>query len=236
MQPDGLVPRYVSNKHFALQSELPLFGFALKELLDDETEVCPELYAALAKAFDWWHNERYCPERKIFYYLHRYEPGCCKKLPFADTPPEFAPDLNACIILWLDALAAMAKKLGKDEESAKYAALAAETRTALVERLWNGNSFFHMNIMDQPVCEGHPRTLLPIIMADTLPEDITAAVAGAIPAEPGEDVIYLAYGLRKADSAKLKAIADKVYAELSKLPIMTVRQAITLLLVCGTAN
>lgn len=236
MQEDGLVPRYVSNKYFALEAELPLFGLALKELLDEDTEVRPGLYDALTRAFAWWKNERYCPERKIFYYLHRYEPGCCKKLPFANTPPEFAPGLNACIILWLDALALMAKKLGKDGEAAEYAATAAETRAAMLERLWNGKSFFHMNIMDVPVCEGHPRALLPIILSDSLPAGISAAVAEAIPAESSEDAIFLAYGLRNAGPDKLKAIADKVYSELSTLPFMTVRQALTLLLVCGAAN
>ena len=236
MQEDGLVPRYVSNKYFALEAELPLFGFALKELLDEDTEVCPELYAALTKAFGWWRNERYCPERKIFYYLHRYEPGCCKKLPFADVPPEFAPDLNALILLWVEALAAMAKKLGKDTEAAEYTTIAEETRAGLCNLLWNGKEFYHKNIMDQPVCEGHPRALLPIILAGSMPADVAAAVAKAIPAEATEDAVFLAYGLRTADKAKCKTLAAKVYGELSTLPIMTVRQALTLLLVCGAAN
>ncbi len=236
VQEDGLVPATVSNKYFELKAQLPLFGFALKELIDEDTEVCPELYEGLAKAFSWWRNERYCPERKIFYYLHRYEPACCKKLPFADVPPEFAPDLNALILLWAEALAAMAKKLGKDAEAAEYAAIAEETRAGLLARLWNGREFFHMNIMDQPVCEGHPRALLPIILADSLPADVAAAVAAAIPTEPSADALLLVYGLRKAAPAKAKALAAKVYGELSTLPIMSVREALTLLLVCGAAN
>ena len=40
----------------------------------------------------------------------------------------------------------------------------------------------------------------------------------------------------KAAPAKAKTLAAKVYGELSTLPIMTVRQALTLLLVCGAAN
>ena len=236
VQEDGLVPATVSNKYFELKAQLPLFGFALKELIDEDTEVCPELYEALCKAFSWWRNERYCPERKIFYYLHRYEPACCKKLPFAEVPPEFAPDLNALILLWAEALAAMAKKLGKDAEAAEYATVAAETRENMMARLWNGKEFFHMNIMDQPVCEGHPRALLPIILADSLPADVTAAVAAAVPTDFSADALLLAYGLRKAAPAKAKTLAAKVYGELSTLPIMTVRQALTLLLVCGAAN
>lgn len=235
MQEDGLVPRYVSNKYFALEAQLPLFGLALKELLDEDTEVCPELYEALCKAFGWWRNERYCPERKIFYYLHRYEPGCGNKLPFADVPPEFAPDLNAMMLLWAEALAAMAKKLGKENEAAEYTTIADETRNGLLNRLWNGKEFFHMNIMDQPVCESHPRAHLPVLV-DSLPADVAAATANAFPIVYSEDAIFFAYGLRSVDKAKCKTLAAKVYGELSTLPIMTVRQALTLLLVCGAAN
>ena len=66
--------------------------------------------------------------------------------------------------------------------------------------------------------------------------DVTAAVAAAVPTDFSADALLLTYGLRKAAPAKAKTLAAKVYGELSTLPIMTVRQALTLLLVCGAAN
>ena len=234
MQPDGMLPRQANNRMFLIEAELPLFGLVLRELLAAGAEIPAETFDALCKAYAWWKEERWCCERKLFYYLHRYEPGCCVKLPFADTAPEFAPDLNALMLLWLEALAAIAKQLGRD--AGEYEAAYKETHAALLEKLWAGDHFIFTDILDQTVCQGHPRALLPLLLADSLPAEVKTALADAVPAENSEDALYLACALGGTDPAKLKAIADALRQEASGTEFMNVRQALTLLLVCGMAS
>ena len=229
-RPDGLIPCEVSNRSQLLEATLPLFGFALRELAEG-APVPGELYAGLKKALGWWKNERFCAERGLYYYLHRYEPACSGKLPFADEPPEFAPDLNALLLLWLDAMAVLADGLGLAEEKAAWKAEAEALGAALLARLWDGERFVFLDIHDKPVCAGHPRALLPALL-DTLPEAVLAAVRAAIPAEAGEDALFLAYALRGNGEEKLRAIAAQLKAEAAS-GSMTVRRALTLLLVCG---
>ena len=90
--------------------------------------------------------------------------------------------------------------------------------------------------MDQDDCIGLG-LFVPIVLADSLPADVLATINNEyLPLVCSDDAVFLAYGLRSADKAKCKTLAANVYGKLSTLPIMTVRQALTLLLVCGAAN
>ena len=228
-RPDGLIPRELSNRSQLLEAELPLFGFALQELAAG-APVSEELYCGLKKALGWWKKERFCTERGLYYYLHRYEPACSAKLPFADEAPEFAPDLNTFMILWLDAMAVLADGLGLAEEKSAWEAEGKALLAALLARLWDGERFLFLDIHDKPVCAEHPRALLPVLLGKRLPAKVFDAVCAAVPAEAGDDALFLAYALRGTEKEKLEAIAGQLEAAAAANP-MTVRRALTLLLV-----
>jgi len=231
-QVNGLVPRKASNKTYQLEAEAPLFGYVLNKAGLALTE---EQYQAMVKALGWWREERWCPERKLFYYLHRYEPGCCAKLPFPATAPLFAPDLNALMILWLDELAKAAAALGKADEAAELAELKNTVLASLLERLWKDGGFVFMDILDEIVLDGHPRALLPIILGDLLPAEVYAALAEAVPAQPGEDAVFLALSLKDCREKKA-AIADALRSAFEEDRSMSVRLAAELLLAAGAAQ
>ncbi len=227
IQPNGLVPRQANNKLFLCQAEAPLFGYVMNKA---GLSINEEQYTAMVKALDWWRAERWCPERKLFYYLHRYEPGCCSKRPFAAVPPLFAPDLNALMILWLGELAKAAAALGKAEAAAEYAALKETVFASLMGRLWKGDKFVLMDIRDEVVLEGHPRAHLPIILGDELPAGVYDALAAAVPAELNEDSVFYALALKCGDIAA--ALRSEFEADAS----MSVRSAAAFLLAAGAAQ
>ena len=128
---NGLLPRSVSNRSRLYEAETPMFGVVLRRRPDILDQLGAEDYAGLARALDWWRQERWCPERWAFCYLHRYEPGFGRQDAFPSGQSEFTPVLNACMRLWLNAMATLAERLGKAHDAADYRAQAENLSEAL---------------------------------------------------------------------------------------------------------
>lgn len=168
-QADGLLPKTASNRRFLYEAELPMFGVALAARNDVCDVITEPQYEAMKKAFGWWKANRFCEERGLFYFLHRYEPGCGKKFVFADNAPEFAPELNTYFVLWLDALVKIAGRLGKQEDAVAFSALAIEVTESLRDRLYDGKAYIFKDITDEKVCAGHPAAVMPALLKGSVP-------------------------------------------------------------------
>ena len=221
-QPDGLVPRQANNRMFLWEAEAPLYGVVFKARPDICGALPEEDYKALAEALAWWMKERFCPERKLFYYLHRYEPGCGKKLPFAGTAPEFAPELNVYMALWLEGMSAAAEKLGRKDDAARFGAAAGEVRNSLASRLRDGDGFRFLDITDSPVCEGHPAAAA------------AAALEGLAAPEGNLPTAYALPVLLAAPSGQSRELARSIAAEGREVTTLT--QALTVLAAVDTAE
>ena len=127
---EGAVPSEADNRRRLYESELPLFGVVFSARPDVLGALTEADFEALYRALGWWREFRYCSERGLFFYLHRYEPGCGPKAPFSENAPEFAFELNACMLLWLSAMADLADRLGRPE-AAGLGEAAKKLRTAL---------------------------------------------------------------------------------------------------------
>ena len=144
----GLLPRAADNRSRLPEAELPMFGVVYRARPDLIEATGAALYARMGAALAWWERERFCPERGLFFYRHRYEPGCGRRAPFTGTPPEFAPELNACLWLWLDALSRIAAALGRSDESAGYAQRAQDLAARMRALLWDGSRWRSRNGAD----------------------------------------------------------------------------------------
>ena len=163
---NGLPPRAADNRSRLYEAETPYFGAVLRARPDILAELNAADYAALARALDWWRRERRCPETGHYFYLHRYEPGLGRSVT-PEALPEHAPLLNACMRLWLEAMAAMAERLGKSADAAAYRAEAAELPDVL------------------PAAENVPAALeLPLLLAGE--PDVRRELAARICARPPE--------------------------------------------------
>ena len=130
MDDAGLVPSQANNRTRLYEAEIPFFG-AVYRARSDLKDACGEAdFDAQLKALGWWRENRFCSDRGLFYCLHRFEPGLGRRARFADSAPEFSPDLNICLVLWIDALADIAARLGRPVAE-DLRALAEKTRAAL---------------------------------------------------------------------------------------------------------
>ncbi len=115
MDDNGLVPREADNRSRLYEAETPYFGLVMKARPDVLDAISLRDYELLRRALNWWLSERRCDDGS-FYYLHRYEPGLGKR-----TVPEALPGLssllNACMGMWMDAMAVLTEKYGKQTDA-----------------------------------------------------------------------------------------------------------------------
>lgn len=127
---NGLPPRIADNRGRVYEAETPWFGAVLSARPDILDCLGESDYNALSRALAWWRRERFDPERRRFFYRHRYEPGLGKGVKPEDLE-SLSPLLNACMGLWLAAMARLAERLGRPEEAEACRAAAQDLPDAL---------------------------------------------------------------------------------------------------------
>ena len=221
MDEDGLVPRQADNRRFILEAEAPLFGVVYKARPELIAATGEENYELQKKALSWWQEERWCPERKLFYYLHRYEPGCGKKVYFSEQPPVFAPGLNAYMLLWLKALEQIAGRLNKHEEAAAFAAQAEDVTKNMLSRLSTASGWRSLNILDRVDIESHPGTCMAILADEYLGK--MTPLGKKLPT-------YYALPLMLAAPARARSlVAGRIREAAKNKKIINLRQALAVL-------
>ena len=164
----GLLPCALDNRSRLYEAEIPYFGVVYRARPElKEQCALPELEAQL-RALGWWRRERWCPTRRLFYALHRFEPGCGMRLDFPEKPPEFAPELNICLLLWMEALADISARFGRAEDAAELRGVCGEVRENLTARLWTGTRWQRANILNEPQSPGRGEGCM-ASLADGLP-------------------------------------------------------------------
>ena len=215
---DGLVPGQANNRMFLWEAEVPMFGVVMKARPDICDAVDLDSYQALQDAFEWWMRERFCPERKLFYYLHRFEPGCGKHLPFAETAPEFAPELNMYMVMWIDAMAAIAARVSRGEDAARFAELSETVKGSVDRLLKRDDRFVIIDIRDQEVCQGHPAASAAAVIAG-----MSRTVGGSLPAVYALPVLLLSTG----NGARI--LAEDALRLSAEKNVVNLRQAVLVL-------
>ena len=88
--------------------------------------------------------------------------------------PNASPDLNALVILQMDALARLGRDIGKDEaECAKWEADAKTLTDKLVEKFWNGTEWYTFNPKTGEKSDTHTISLyFTLLLGNRLPQEI----------------------------------------------------------------
>ena len=124
----------------------PLIAWSLAALAEDGASdaLVAELYPALTGYHAWLLKHRRLGDG-LFAWQHPYESGIDNSPRFSNrdesrfnaTAGVAAPDFSAYMVLHDEALAALARRLGREAEAAQFAQEAAEVRAAMNARLWH---------------------------------------------------------------------------------------------------
>ncbi len=187
----GALPDGVSAPQVAWTAvKPPVHGWALVKMLNNRALLTDkrarQAYALLTRWTDWWMNHRDTDGDGIPEYYSGYDSGWDNGTVFDGGGPVASPDLPAYLILQMDALAMLAEKLGEQRQSRGWTHRADCLRTALIERLWNGEQFISRRAWDNTVFPPNGDCLInfvPIILGTRLPKRYRDTLAAAL--EPG---------------------------------------------------
>ncbi|MER6136305.1 trehalase family glycosidase [Streptomyces sp. NPDC001815] len=140
-------------------------------------------YDRLARWTDFWITARRAPRAALPHYQHGNDSGWDNATSFDPERVVVTADLSAFLILQLRELAGLAAELDRPDDARRWTRTADATQAAMVDQLWNGESF-----VARGVHSGDTWTtaglldLMPIVLGEHLPESISGVLATRIEA------------------------------------------------------
>lgn len=166
----------------------PIHGWAFGHLrrrmgTAPDGEGLAETYDRLTRWTDFWRTARRTPGAALPHYQHGNDSGWDNATTFDRERVVVTADLAAFLTLQLHELAELAQELRKPDDVIRWTRAAEETQSALLDQLWTGDRFVARGVDSGDTW--HTSSLLdlmPIVLGEHLPEDISGVLAARIEA------------------------------------------------------
>lgn len=166
----------------------PIHGWAFSQLrrrlpAPPSGQQLAQTYDRLRRWTDFWLTARRAPGARLPHYQHGNDSGWDNATTFDPERVVVTADLSAFLILQMRELAALAGELGRDSEARRWTEAAAETQTALLDQLWNGDRFVTRSAATGDTWSSDCLLdLMPVVLGEHLPAEIGSALADRIKA------------------------------------------------------
>jgi putative isomerase len=176
--PTGSLPDFATDDLYQWNFvKPPIQGWALRWMLRRCGWLTPrhlkEAYAPLARLTDWWLAHRDTDGDGIPAYDHGNDSGWDNATCFDLRPPIEAPDLSAYLVLQMDVLAAIARKLGRSADSARWKARADALLRRLIDHSWRDGAFLAPSSGAHETASGDSLlAFLPLVLGARLPAGV----------------------------------------------------------------
>jgi glycogen debranching enzyme len=171
----GCLPDYVNDagveRNFV---KPPIHGWSIDHLidrggLDDDTVAA--LYEPLRRWTEWWFEHRVYGDDGIPSYNHGNDSGWDNATTFGVGVPVQSPDLLAFLALQMQALARIARRIGRHDEAAGWTRRAGATVRTLCDRFWIEDRFVARDTLTGRVIDSQSLlTFIPLVLGDLLPK------------------------------------------------------------------
>ncbi|MFJ4200781.1 MGH1-like glycoside hydrolase domain-containing protein [Streptomyces sviceus] len=140
-------------------------------------------YDRLARWTEFWLTARRAPGAALPHYQHGNDSGWDNATTFDPERVVVTADLAAFLTLQLRELADLAGHLERPDEAGRWTRAAEETQRAMLDELWRGDRFVARGV-DSGDTWGTSSLLdlMPIVLGEHLPPDISDVLAGRIEA------------------------------------------------------
>jgi glycogen debranching enzyme len=177
--PSGALPDTINDAGFVWNfTKPPIHGWALRWMMRHSNAVTQarmrEVYKPLCRWTKWWFAHRDDDRDGVPQYNHGNDSGWDNATAFALGMPVEGPDLAAYLVVQMDVLSDLARKLGKKSEASRWAARAKALAAALLAHSWRDDRFVAPRSGNHEVFPSADCLLhcLPIVAADYLPEAV----------------------------------------------------------------
>jgi len=137
----------------------------------------PGLYDGIAKWTRWWIEDRDSNENGLAEYIRGQDSGWDNATPFDVGVPVEGADLQAHLVLQLEALGKMAAILGKQDEAATWDTRSRDYLNRFLELRWKNGRFTSPGVDNELETSGNSlMDRMPIELGHRLPEEVRAAL------------------------------------------------------------
>lgn len=167
----------------------PIHGWALRYMMNAGDAVTTrrlrEFYGPLCKWTDWWMQHRDSDKDGIPHYQHGNDSGWDNSTAFDVGVPLEGPDLSAFLIVQMDVLADIAKRIGKKRDAHRWTKRADQLLERLLAHSWNGSEFIAPRSADHKLAEGGDSLVLfmPLLLGNRLPAEIRQKLVAGVSEE-----------------------------------------------------
>lgn len=122
----------------------PVHGFALQWMLDHSDisdSRLEEAYEPLCRWTNWWFTFRDSDGDGVPEYINGNDSGWDNSTAFYEGVPAESPDLSTYLVLQMETLSNIAKRLGREEESKIWHERSTKLLELMLEHFWNGERF-----------------------------------------------------------------------------------------------
>ncbi len=179
----GVWPDMINDTTFAWgHTKPPIYGWALRWMLDNSDQVrdvhLEEAYECLSLQTDFWMNKRDADQDGIPGYHHGCDSGWDNGTVFDHGGEVESPDLCAHLIIQMDVLSDIARRMERETEAASWKERADALLQRLLEHSWRGNHFVAPRAQDHKIAPEGDCLLLfvPLVLGDRLPKDVFDAM------------------------------------------------------------
>jgi len=164
----------------------PIHGWALAKMMRKRgllTEKrLKQIYRPLCRWTEWWMRERDYDGDGIPEYHHGNDSGWDNATVYDGGFPAASPDLPAHLIVQMDTLSALAKRLGRARDAERWKRRAGELTARMLEHLWDGEQFVTRRAFTGEVFPEGDSLLnhLAIVAGKRLPKAVRQKVAAAL--------------------------------------------------------
>ncbi len=183
--PQGAFPDWTNDQVVSWSfTKPPIHGWALRWVMQRtqalDRKKLAEIYGPLCRWTDWYFKYRDSDRDGVPEYNHGNDSGWDNATIFRARPPVEAPDLSAYLVIQMDTLAEMARRLDKPDEAKAWKARADTLLSNMLARCWNGKEFVAPSAGDHGTYPSRSLSLyLPIMLGHRLPQSvISQLVAG----------------------------------------------------------
>jgi len=167
----------------------PVHGWMLRRMMDVSEKIddarLAEAYEPLVRWTEWWFRYRDDDGDGICQYHHGNDSGWDDASAFDIGSPNEAPDLNALLVVQMEALADIAERLGKAEDAAVWRGRSEEMLQEFIEHSWRDGQFVAMESGTHRYGGSRDSLLnfIPLVLGRRLPAEIRKAMVSGLTAE-----------------------------------------------------
>lgn len=185
--PSGQIPDFINDTvRLYNYVKLPIHGWTLEQMLArnpwfDNPERLAAFYGPLERWTEWWFRFRMRDGLGLPEYYHGNDSGWDNGTVFDAGVPAVGPDAAAFLILQMEMLSNLARRLGKVEAAETWLARSQDMLAKLLQHLWDGRRFTVLNAEGKTAEQSDSIFgSLPIILGHRLPCEIRIALVAEI--------------------------------------------------------